>query len=155
MGRWYFHQIYPIPFLKSNVSANFWCAHLCMRVVIHKVRTWWNLSQKYEFWSESSKSSIDRYNFVMSWNLKKLSILGESRVSNADSCVFQVSLKITSSLPYLCSKIRRPNNAYFFMFSRFFGGKTVLSSNLSDNFFEEQCFGSRMVCSFLHENGYS
>ena len=60
--------------------------------------------------AKPSGASLKVHIFPMSWYQKKPSILGESRASRADSCVFQVSLKITSSLSYQSLKIRRRNN---------------------------------------------
>ena len=59
---------------------------------------------------ETSDASLKVHIFSMSGYQQKPSILGESRASRADSCVFQVSLKITSSLSYQSFKIRRRNN---------------------------------------------
>ncbi len=60
--------------------------------------------------NETNGASLKVHIFSMSCYQKKPSILGESRASRADSCVFQVSLKITSSLSYHSLKIRRRNN---------------------------------------------
>ena len=70
----------------------------------------------FKFCNETSGASLKVHIFQMSWYQKKPSTLGESRASRVDSCVFQVSLKITSSLSYQSLKIRRWNNRKICMF---------------------------------------